>query len=202
MFILPLIPGGHPSPCIMNNSRKWWSIQGLAPCLLPRPRRPWRSYLWKTIGWIEDDGTCRRYEDNRVPLPSVASNGWDGSGPLALPCSHTRVSSGCAYIGHGVQEICASTLLLVPLCFYCAFICEGRVVRAEEERGRNGTEASRGEERIGKERNRDCPSVSRWYISCLFVLFLSFFFKMRYYHWHFHQTQLAGMISLLVSILF
>ena len=118
MFILPLIPGGHPSPCIMNNSRKWWSIQGLAPCLLPRPRRPWRSYLWKTIGWIEDDGTCRRYEDNRVPLPSVASNGWDGSGPLALPCSHTRVSSGCAYIGHGVQEICASTLL--PLCFYSA----------------------------------------------------------------------------------
>ena len=40
------------------------------------------------------------------------------SGPLALPCSHTRVSSGCAYIGHGVQEICASTVLL--LCFYCA----------------------------------------------------------------------------------
>ena len=38
---------------------------------------------------------------------------------------------------------------------------KGRVVRAEEERGRNGTEASRGEERIGKERNRDCPSVSR-----------------------------------------
>ena len=96
----------------------------------------------------------------------------------------------------------ASKRSVLLLCFYCAFICVGRVVRAEEERGRNGTEASRGEERIGKERNRDCPSVSRWYISCLFVLFLSFFFKMRYYHWHFHQTQLAGMISLLVSILF
>ena len=40
---------------------------------------------------------------------------------------------------------------------------------AEEERGRNGTEASRGEERIGKERNRDCPSEARCFVFKFFL---------------------------------
>ena len=130
-------------------------MEGLDPCLLPRPRhwRPSRSYLCRHWGGRERQlsimvrlmhvSTVRRQSSS----VSAASNGWDDRAHWLCHAQYTTLGSKCAFAWtflHIGKNMCN-----VHLCF------AGRVVRVQEGPERRPF----CEERMGKDRNRDCSEL-------------------------------------------